>query len=84
MEVDHIWREVFKAPKTDMSKASKKGFLDLLLDENGEYYTSSTMDYQEYVANQFESQMTTLFENGETLYNPSLDEVRYNAELTLR
>lgn len=84
MEVDHIWREVFKAPKTDMSKASKKGFLDLLLDENGEYYTSITMDYQEYVANQFESQMTTLFENGETLYNPSLDEVQYNAELTLR
>lgn len=34
IEVDHVGRDVFKAPKTDPSKASKKGRLDVTIEDD--------------------------------------------------
>ncbi|AUR85999.1 quinolinate phosphoribosyl transferase [Vibrio phage 1.081.O._10N.286.52.C2] len=69
---------VFKMPKTDPSKASKSGFLDVIATnpdnpnpaERG-YFTVSSEDYDNRVHSQ--SIMRTIFENGVTVENFDLD-----------
>ena len=69
--------EVFKAPKTDMSKASKKGFLDLVLDEQKvPLTTSSTTCLKAHQEGNPYSVMATVFENGVVKNLTPLDYIR--------
>ena len=65
--------EVFKAPKTDPSKASKKGFLDVIY-EDGVYKAVSTTDLEKRMHSQ--SIMVTYFEDGNVVHKDTLTEVR--------
>jgi len=66
---------VFKEPITDPGKRSKRGFLDLIK-ENGEYKTIEK-DTCEPLPN---SELITVFENGEMLVEYTLDEIRKRAK----
>ncbi len=66
--------EVYKQPITDSGKNSKKGRLDLIKDENGEFKTVKLETAEQIAAEN--SQMRTVFENGELLVDDSLDEIR--------
>jgi nicotinamide phosphoribosyltransferase len=62
---------VFKDPVTDHGKKSKAGRLDLVRDEQGFKTIAVTQDTPPY-----ESELQTVFENGEVLVEWTLDEVR--------
>ena len=66
--------EVYKQPITDSGKDSKRGRLDLVRGENGEYKTVKLEDAETIFAET--SQMRTVFENGEILVDDTLDEIR--------
>ena len=70
-------REVYKQPITDSGKNSKRGRLDLIKDENGEYKTVQMVDEKTIAAEN--SQMRVVFENGELLTDDGLDEIRKRA-----
>ena len=72
--VDNELREVYKQPITDAGKISKKGRLDLIKNENGEYQTVKLPDVETISAE--DSQLWTVFENGEILIDDNLDEIR--------
>jgi nicotinamide phosphoribosyltransferase len=76
--VDGELRDVFKEPITDSGKNSKKGRLDLVL-ENGEYKTIRLDDAETVSA--ANTQLTTVFENGEILVDESLKEIRKRAKI---
>lgn len=67
--------EVFKAPMTDMSKASKKGFLDLILAPDGEFRTVSTDQYGLRWSRN-DSLLVEVFRNGYSMNLSSLVEIR--------
>ena len=69
--------DVFKAPKTDMTKASKKGFLDLVLDE-GVPTTISCNTW--FLRTSADSIMSTVFENGEVMNLATLEEIRERSD----
>jgi nicotinamide phosphoribosyltransferase len=69
-------RDVFKDPITDKGKRSKKGRLDLICDENGQYQTVPILICQSQHPN---SVMETVFENGEIKKEYTLDEIRERA-----
>ena len=66
--------EVYKQPITDAGKNSKRGRLDLIRGENGEYKTVKLEDVETISAEN--SQLRTVFENSELLVDDSLDEIR--------
>jgi nicotinamide phosphoribosyltransferase len=72
--VDGRLREVYKQPITDAGKNSKRGRLDLIKDESGEYKTVQIKD-AETIATE-NSQMRVVFENGKLLIDDSLEEIR--------
>lgn len=74
--------KVFKSPKTDPGKASKAGFLDVVM-QNGKYVTVSN-DLPGVVNEN--SVLVTVFENGERKVNFNLAEIREqsNAEAEAR
>lgn len=65
--------EVYKQPITDSGKNSKRGRLDLILNDAGEYETVKLDDVERKAAN---SQMRAVFENGELLIDDNLDAIR--------
>lgn len=67
-------RDVFKCPKTDPSKKSKRGRLDLIK-ENGMFKTINLNETSE----KHESQLVTVFENGYILREYTLEEIRQRA-----
>lgn len=69
-------REVYKQPITDSGKASKKGRLDLIL-KDGEYETVKIEDAETIAVEN--SQLRTVFENGELLIDDNLDAIRKRA-----
>jgi nicotinamide phosphoribosyltransferase len=71
--------DVYKEPITDSGKSSKKGRLDLIKDENGEYKTVVLPDATTISAEK--SQLTTVFENGEVLVDDNLEAIRNRAKL---
>ncbi|HEX8289136.1 MAG TPA: nicotinate phosphoribosyltransferase [Pyrinomonadaceae bacterium] len=75
--VDGELRDVYKQPITDAGKNSKKGRLDLIKGETGEYQTVRLKNAE--MMSGENSQMRTVFENGELLIDESLDEVRQRA-----
>lgn len=66
---------VFKNPVTDPGKASKKGFLDLIK-KDGEYITVEK-ETAEPLPN---SELITVYENGELLVDQTLEEIRNRAQ----
>lgn len=69
--------EVYKQPITDSGKNSKRGRLDLIKDANGEYQTVKLETAETIEAEN--SQMRTVFENGELLIDDTLDAIRQRA-----
>lgn len=75
--VDGKLRDVYKQPITDSGKNSKRARLDLILDENGEYKTVKLSEAEQISAEN--SQMRTVFENGELLIDDRLEAIRERA-----
>ncbi len=75
--VDGNLRDVYKQPVTDAGKISKRGRLDLIRDEQGEYKTVRLKDAETLQAEN--SVMRAVFENGELLVDDSLEEIRNRA-----
>lgn len=75
IKVDGEWRDVFKQPKTDDGKKSKRGKLDLCWNRYDETYVTRTPGKLE---NGDMPVMETVFENGEILKNYTFDEIREN------
>ena len=75
VNIDGTWHDVFKDPKTDASKASKRGRLSLVgrsTDGNGDFTTVSDPGCYGNV-------LETVFENGEVLKTFGLDGIRERA-----
>jgi nicotinamide phosphoribosyltransferase len=70
-------RDVYKQPITDAGKNSKKGRLDLVRDEAGNYQTVRLPDVETRKAK--DSQLRTVYENGELLVDDNLEEIRVRA-----
>lgn len=68
---DGIWYDIFKKPKDEL-KASKKGRLKLVKDENNNFITVPESDPRP-------DQLVTVFENGELKVEYTFDQVRKNA-----
>ncbi len=75
--VDGKRRDVFKDPVTDIQKQSKKGRLDLIL-ENGEYKTVNLIGEELCKIN---TVLRTVFENGVVYANDRFSEIRERASL---
>lgn len=73
-------RDVYKNPITDRGKVSKKGRLDLIRTDDGDYRTVSISHLKE---NEYHSDsvLELVYENGEIKKEYSLDEVRKNESL---
>jgi nicotinamide phosphoribosyltransferase len=71
--------DVYKEPITDKGKNSKKGRLDLIKDENGEYKTVVLPDISTIAAEN--SELQTVFENGQVLVDDNLDAIRQRAKI---
>lgn len=83
-EVDGVKRDVYKDPITDHGKKSKKGVLDLIIDEEGKFQTvaiSASIGFKIPLDN---SALVTVFENGEVLVKYTLDEMRETADRTAK
>lgn len=76
--VDGELRDVYKQPITDAGKNSKKGRLDLIKDESGEYKTVRLPDVETLSAEK--SQLRIIYENGELLIDDNLEEIRERAK----
>ncbi len=70
-------REVYKQPITDSGKNSKRGRLDLIL-KDGKYETVKLKDSETISADN--SQLQTVFENGELMIDDNLEEIRKRAK----
>jgi nicotinamide phosphoribosyltransferase len=75
--VDGELRDVYKQPITDAGKNSKKGRLDLVRDEKGEYQTVRLEKVETIAAEN--SAMQTVFENGAILIDERLEAIRKRA-----
>ncbi|QLE79676.1 nicotinate phosphoribosyltransferase [Francisella sp. Scap27] len=69
-------RTVSKNPITDPNKKSKKGRLDLIKNQHGEYETIVLDDSYAIGQYHLESQLETYFENGKILFEQSLKNIR--------
>lgn len=73
-----VWRDVFKAPKTDVSKASKAGRLTLVA-KNGEFRTVKESELASYEAFGWKELLQTVFENGELLVEHKFVDIQARA-----
>ncbi len=73
IEVDGKWRDVFKEPKTDMAKLSKRGVLALTLSQ-GAYHT---VRREELVG---QNLLRPVYENGQILVTENFQAVRNRAD----
>lgn len=71
--------DVYKEPITDSGKSSKKGRLDLIKDENGNYKTVQLQSIEQIAAEN--SQLQTVFENGQVLVDDNLEAIRQRARI---
>ena len=74
-KVDGVWRDVFKDPKTDHGKVSKKGRLALVPSGDG------VMTVREDALNGHTNLLEPIFRNGKLLKEQTLAEIRMRAEL---
>ncbi len=80
VEVAGEMRDVFKDPVTDRGKASKRGILKLIK-ENDEYKTVRADSKESAVASRNEGQnhLRTVYRNGQMLITDSLETIRHRA-----
>ena len=71
--------EVYKQPITDSGKNSKRGRLDLVKNENGEFTTVKLEKANQQQS--VNSQLRTVYENSKLLIDDNLDEIRKRASL---
>lgn len=69
------WQDVYKNPITDPGKASKRGKLKLILNENGGYNTLIGDD-----DNKFEDQLEVVYRNGLVMKWHTMNEIRARAD----
>jgi nicotinamide phosphoribosyltransferase len=72
VDINGVWHDVFKDPKTDPGKASKAGHL-AVVNVHGTYRTIRKRDGVEYGN---EDLLVPVFENGKILKTYSFDEIR--------
>ena len=72
VNVNGAWRDVYKDPATDPGKTSKKGRLQLIKNERGEYQTVPERPWNK-------DELVTIYENGKLLVDDTLDTVRARA-----
>jgi nicotinamide phosphoribosyltransferase len=70
-------RDVYKRPKTDPNKNSKRGRLALVLD-NGKYTTVPENEARNYVSGNI---LVEIFRNGEIIKEYTFDQIKQNAAL---
>jgi nicotinamide phosphoribosyltransferase len=75
MQVNGEWRDVYKSPVGDVSKASKKGRLALVRDANG---VENTVREETLAAGQVDL-LQTVFENGRIVESTTFDAIRERA-----
>jgi len=68
--------EIFKEPKSDLGKRSKKGVLDLVMDYDTHRFKTITREFDKIPS---DSALVTVFENGSLLQEYSFEEIRTNA-----
>lgn len=78
MQVDGEWRDVYKQPVGDASKASKRGQLALV--KEGDAFSTIAKTPDQSVANDL---LETVFEDGEIKRHTNFDEIRLLAEAGL-
>jgi nicotinamide phosphoribosyltransferase len=71
--------DVYKEPITDKGKNSKRGRLDLITDQNGDYKTVQLDTIEQIAA--AGSLLKTVFENGTVLADDDLDAIRQRARI---
>jgi nicotinamide phosphoribosyltransferase len=76
VNVNGTWRDVHKDPATDPGKTSKKGRLQLIRNEQGEYQTVPERPWNK-------DELVTVYENGQLLVDYTLEQVRINASQCL-
>lgn len=76
VNVAGTWRDVYKDPITDSGKTSKKGRLQLIQNESGEYQTVPERPWNKDL-------LVDVYENGQLLVDYSLEQVRVNANHSL-
>lgn len=78
MMINGEWFDVYKDPLGDSGKASKRGQLELILNENGEF---ETIPYRN--SSWFESVMQCVYDNGPTdiLKRTNFNEIRIRAKV---
>lgn len=73
-KVNGEWRDVFKSPKTDMKKASKKGQF-VLIKEDSIYKTVQKTEDSKL------DEMKTIYRNGKLLNETSFDSIRLRSQI---
>jgi nicotinamide phosphoribosyltransferase len=76
VNVNGTWCDVYKDPATDPGKTSKKGRLQLIRNEQGEYQTVPERPWNK-------DELVTVYENGQLLVDYTLEQVRINASQCL-
>jgi nicotinamide phosphoribosyltransferase len=69
------WFGIAKDPITDKGKQSKKGLLDLVKVEGGDYITIDTLD-PKWQLGEEHSKLVTYYKNGTILHKDSLEDIR--------
>ena len=72
IQINSVQRDVFKDPITDPGKTSKRGRLQLIKDEVGNYQTVPERPWNR-------NELVTIYENGELLVDETLDTIRARA-----
>jgi nicotinamide phosphoribosyltransferase len=75
VQVNNEWREVYKAPVTDMGKRSKKGRLMLYQDQHGHYHTGQIDE-----THLGQPMLRPVFVNGELLNQSTFAQIRARAD----
>ena len=77
--IDNELREIYKDPVTDPGKKSKKGRLDLIKDNNGNYKTIK-LDADTYGSHGYadNSELITYYDNGTAYCDYNFDDIRIN------
>lgn len=87
MRINGQWQDIFKQPNTDMSKASKRGRLKVIRDENNQIKTIKEGDPAYYTCaigkagGVFQDLMQTVFENGVMKNTQTLAQIRERCAL---
>lgn len=77
--IDGVETDVYKDPITDSGKTSKKGRLDLVKSATDTFFTVKIDDL---VSQNYQSELITYFENGETFVDETFENIRKRATLT--